>query len=332
MAGKSTSNEDERNLQRLEELTMERSNLAREAQFALERILSDRERIVKSQSDFIDSATKLAYFATEQAGIQAASPFNTWIEVEQNIIRTMERYAQVLNQVALINNAESLSYNEITKKSEDIYSDRTNLKKICDIAYYIWWSTGRNTALVWESWFRYKQDATLISEELIRRLASSTIGREIDMTYHSGQEAIPYEEFSPVKYLERVAELAYYMWDTSGRQFGPSLLASWAHAERHLSAATVAAFRDAESTVAATQNIAETLAHFSPQAHMQAIRERAYHIWTEAGHPEGRQLEHWLAAEEQYLQTHAVAVPHGPGGGPHDPQPSDRRQTGDREK
>lgn len=31
----------------------------------------------------------------------------------------------------------------------------------------------------------------------------------------------------------------------------------------------------------------------------QAVRERAYEIWENAGHPYGRDLDHWLSAEQQ---------------------------------
>jgi hypothetical protein len=33
----------------------------------------------------------------------------------------------------------------------------------------------------------------------------------------------------------------------------------------------------------------------------QAIRERAYQLWTEAGHQEGHAESHWLAAQREIL-------------------------------
>jgi hypothetical protein len=29
------------------------------------------------------------------------------------------------------------------------------------------------------------------------------------------------------------------------------------------------------------------------------VRERAYHIWVDEGHPEGRELDHWLRAKSE---------------------------------
>jgi len=33
----------------------------------------------------------------------------------------------------------------------------------------------------------------------------------------------------------------------------------------------------------------------------QLVRDRAYHLWLEAGSPDGRDQEHWLAAEQEIL-------------------------------
>lgn len=44
------------------------------------------------------------------------------------------------------------------------------------------------------------------------------------------------------------------------------------------------------------------------------IRERAYALWLEQGQPEGRDLEHWMAAEESI-------------GGAEAPQPKDLEDT-----
>jgi hypothetical protein len=35
----------------------------------------------------------------------------------------------------------------------------------------------------------------------------------------------------------------------------------------------------------------------------QAIRERAYHLWIEAGHQEGHAESHWLAAQREILSV-----------------------------
>jgi hypothetical protein len=59
----------------------------------------------------------------------------------------------------------------------------------------------------------------------------------------------------------------------------------------------------ATSTAATQQTEPEVVAAISSGdgqiAKEQAIRERAYAIWEEEGRPEGRHLDHWLAAEAE---------------------------------
>lgn len=37
----------------------------------------------------------------------------------------------------------------------------------------------------------------------------------------------------------------------------------------------------------------------------EEIRRLGYHLWEQEGRPEGRALQHWLAAEEQWNREHA---------------------------
>ena len=43
--------------------------------------------------------------------------------------------------------------------------------------------------------------------------------------------------------------------------------------------------------------------------HEQEVRQIAYQIWEEQGHPQGHELEHWLKAEATWQEKQAHAVP-----------------------
>jgi hypothetical protein len=45
----------------------------------------------------------------------------------------------------------------------------------------------------------------------------------------------------------------------------------------------------------------------SEYAFEQAVRERAYFLWEQAGRPEGRPQAFWDLAVDQYLRAHAYA-------------------------
>jgi len=39
---------------------------------------------------------------------------------------------------------------------------------------------------------------------------------------------------------------------------------------------------------------------------LRRIRERSYQLWEQEGRPEGRQLDHWLQAEQELLAKNVV--------------------------
>ena len=60
----------------------------------------------------------------------------------------------------------------------------------------------------------------------------------------------------------------------------------------------------------------------------EEIRRRAYHLWEEAGWPEGRSEEFWLAAEMEILGRIADSMPHDPFEPPIDEPPEVAFQHG----
>ena len=56
-----------------------------------------------------------------------------------------------------------------------------------------------------------------------------------------------------------------------------------------------AATRQTEETVVAA------ISSGGGQPREQAIRERAYQIWETEGHPDGKELDHWLRAELEVI-------------------------------
>lgn len=43
--------------------------------------------------------------------------------------------------------------------------------------------------------------------------------------------------------------------------------------------------------------------------HEQEVQQIAYHIWEREGHPQGRDLEHWLKAEAIWQEKQAPVAP-----------------------
>jgi hypothetical protein len=112
---------------------------------------------------------------------------------------------------------------------------------------------------------------------------------------------IPRESFSPAKYVDRVSELAYYMWQYSGQRYGTSAFTYWSDAERHISTLTASALERAGSTIDAARELSEAFAEFSPQAHLDRIREAAFYMWEKQNRPHGHALDNWIAAEKAAL-------------------------------
>ena len=48
---------------------------------------------------------------------------------------------------------------------------------------------------------------------------------------------------------------------------------------------------------------------FRPETTDAEIQHAAYLLWIEAGRPEGRDLEHWLAAKELLCHRHGRVLP-----------------------
>lgn len=287
--------------ERLEEIKRRTKALKEETRQVMARVVSDREGVIEAKGQFLERVEKLAYYASEQAATQATGPLDVWIEAENRLVPAFERYSEILNKLASINTGLNPRYDELSSKVQDLYSPKDHLEKIREVAYYAWWSAGRNTANLIDFWFRYERDSKSAAESLVRSLATWTQAQRPELFISDERERVPYDQFSPARFVERLTELAYCMWDYNGRKLGTTLLDFWAQAEAHLSAVMVSAFHNAGSTVEAGRNLAEALANFSPEAHMRRIQDVAYGLWLQAGQPVGRELDYWVAAEQQVL-------------------------------
>lgn len=286
---------------RLQDLVERARRLDHQAEASMNRILQDREHVIRARDHFLESVHKLAYFASEQAARQAAAPFDAWIEAEKRIAPAVEHYSRLLSEAALSKTGWNLGYDEAVSRVQKLYAPDQQLEKMRDLAYYTWWSTGRNAADLIHFWFGYESDTQNVPEDLLRRMIATAQSSRPEIPAEDENGGLPYDQFSPVRFVERLTELAYCMWDYNGRRAGTTLLDFWAQAESHLSAVLIAALRDASSAVDVGRQIAKALKDFSPQAHMRRIQDAAYALWLQAGQPVDRQLDYWIAAEKQEL-------------------------------
>lgn len=123
--------------------------------------------------------------------------------------------------------------------------------------------------------------------------------------------------FPLAAYEHDIQNLATEMWSraeawnrTREHYFGRAIDV-WTSAEKHLLALITGLIRTAASADAAATEVVKELQSFSPEKHLDRIRNLAYEIWKAAGEPYGEALTYWLQAEKQILQQIAGAETEG---------------------
>jgi hypothetical protein len=109
----------------------------------------------------------------------------------------------------------------------------------------------------------------------------------------------PLTELPAAMPVDQVRQLAQYMWESAGRQYGMAQ-DFWLAAERHVMAMMRAAAASGVASQAADSWIRE-MPRMSPATYMERIQVAAYHMWEAAGRQYGRALDFWLEAERQTL-------------------------------
>ncbi len=180
---------------------------------------------------------------------------------------------------------------------------RTLEAQVNSLAYHLWLSAGREYRRVVDFW--------IMAEQMVWELAVATT-RLSGSAMEAGSMIERTAPAIAATYLQRVQELAYFMWETSGAQCGRAM-EFWLAAERHVMTMMIvsghrATATDAEQDVGQDSDddqglpAAAWLGQFSAEAYLNEIRRSAYYLWEKAGGYQGSDpLSFWLAAERQVL-------------------------------
>ena len=188
--------------------------------------------------------------------------------------------------------------------------------QVNSLAYHLWLSAGREYQRAVDFW--------IMAEQMVRELAVASArmaGSAVEITAAS-EKAAP---AIAARHLQRIQELAYFMWEAAGAQCGRAL-DYWIAAERHVTTMMVVSGEIAGSAAASQSPEPDHVSpdsfsadDFSAAAYLSEIRTGAYYMWEKAGREHcGDPLGFWIAAERQVLnriesgarmQFRAPAVP-----------------------
>ena len=180
--------------------------------------------------------------------------------------------------------------------------------EIRDLAYHMWKSAGEEYGRAFDFW--------LMAEEMVLEMSAAAGGlaqKSAEATAVNIQ-ALPFR--LRATYAANVRSLAHAMWETAGQRYG-SAVEFWVAADRHMYAIMEQSARTLGSAVGAEQVVAKAFETFSPEEHLERIRQLAFKIWETAGRPYGTALDHWVEAEQQLLgagvRSADVPVPNAEG-------------------
>ncbi len=185
----------------------------------------------------------------------------------------------------------------------------TNIEsQVNSLAYHLWLSAGREYRRVVDFWS--------MAEQMVWELAVATT-RMSGSAMEAGVDPDRTAPTIAATYLQRVHELAYFMWEASGAQCGRAM-EFWLAAERHVMTMMLFSGQKADATEGAPGGEADGVSPapgspypFSAEAYLNEIRKTAYYMWEKAGQAYGADnLDFWLAAERQVLhRIEAEATP-----------------------
>lgn len=277
---------------------------AKKLQKIVEDSLKDKQEISRLKGDLRDRSTELAYYVSKQAGEQAAMPWEIFSRAQKSVESSVEHYLSILNEIGPGEFPWGISLQAV----HGTYSGTAHSDLLKDLAQLMWWIVGRQTGMLIDLLFRSEENVDAAKERLVRSMVHAAMtNAEWSGGFQSAFD-IPHASLSRTAYLDRIAELAYYMWSYSGQRGGSTMLDFWSDAEKHISLLTASALKTASSTVDTATRLAGALALFSPRAHLDRIQVSAYHMWEKAGRPYGHALKHWLQAEEAELSGLRIAA------------------------
>lgn len=163
---------------------------------------------------------------------------------------------------------------------------------VAEVASMAWESAGKQAGGALDFW--------LAAERYVRGM-TAMVARAPWWPFLDEKAFAQMRESSAV-YFKLIRELAHLMWQAGGEQFGTPL-DIWLAAERHILVVMAAAIRTTESAPGAGATLARAFRTFSPAAHLECIRQKAYELWEETGRQGGHAFDNWLDAEEEVLNS-----------------------------
>ena len=162
-------------------------------------------------------------------------------------------------------------------------------QRIRALARPLWESAARPYGVAMDFW--------LMAEQMVLEMMAVTT-RVQSTAIEMPRQRTDLPEAMPV---DQVRQLAEYMWESAGRQYGMAQ-DFWLAAERHVMAMMRAAAATSPAGEAVEPWIRE-LPRLSPAAYMEQIQAAAHNLWEAAGRQYGCALDFWLEAEKQTLAT-----------------------------
>ena len=161
--------------------------------------------------------------------------------------------------------------------------------QVNSLAYHLWLSAGRECQRAVDFW--------IMAEQMVWELAIAS-ARMAGSAVEVGASREWTASTIASRHLQRVRELAYFMWEAAGAQYGRAM-DYWIAAERHVTTMMVVSGEVATSPDAEQRLKPD---HFSANAYLNEIRTGAYYMWEKAGRQHNDDpLGFWLAAERQVL-------------------------------
>ncbi len=116
-----------------------------------ELVIVERRRVTQLKEKLKDRTKELAYYTSEQTGGHASMPWNYWSDAEKHVASTVESYLHILSTAGSKTAGWSNPNDDVSSRLREFYSPGTYLDQLKELAYFYWWSAGRESECSWIS-------------------------------------------------------------------------------------------------------------------------------------------------------------------------------------
>lgn len=164
-----------------------------------------------------DRIRQLAQPIWDSAGEQYGTALDCWLMAENMVLETMAATTKIVGAAWDTSIASSRRFWEVPST--------VPTERIRELAHMMWESAGRQHGAALDFWLAAERHVLTVL-----RMGMSAPPSENDARSDLAKELL---FGSPAVYLERVRELAYYLWLSAGEEYGRSL-DFWLEAERQV--------------------------------------------------------------------------------------------------